>query len=242
MASTGVNMAWTDVVSALGAGLEALVVGGALIYARGQFKEARTLREQQTRPFVVVDLDTQSHPPIIGLSVANIGQTVARNVRVVFEPPLRTTFYPDQAWPPSSLFSKGIPTLPPNKKIETLLDNGPDRFQAKLDDAYTAVVTYGGDGEATYLDTYILDIGMFYGLEYIPLRGLSDIHKELRQIRAEVEKWRGPAQRGLLIKTTMDEAEHQDEIRELRDARRAARKQVEDPERVDEPNDRPEGE
>jgi len=222
-------MMWTDIVGALATALEAVVVLGAVIYARGQLAEARTLREQQTRPYVVVDLDMQSRPPIINLSVGNIGQSSARDVQISFEPPLRSTLDKDRPRSELPFLRSGIPTLPPRKRIETIFDTGPDRFNANLEDTYTAKVKYKGDAGRTYEDTYILDIGMFYGLEYITPRGLADLHGELREIRQEIQKWRGPGLRGLLVKTTQDEDDYQQETLALRDARRADRDRLQDP-------------
>ena len=216
-------MHWTDTVSALSAAVEALVVLGAVLYARGQLEEARTLREEQTRPHVVVDMDMQSRPPIINLSVSNIGQTSARDVRISFSPELRSTLDSERKRGESSFLSSVIPTLPPNKKIETIFDTGPDRFKAELDDVYEAVVRYRGDAGREYQDTYVLDIGMYYGLEYITPRGLSDIHSELREIRKEVVRWRGSGLRGLLVKTTADEAEYNQEALERLETLRTRR-------------------
>jgi hypothetical protein len=77
---------WT----ALATGLQAVIVAAAAVVAGFQVHEARKLREDQTRPFVVVDFDV-SDPPLIHITIANIGKTMARTVRVKVDPTLESS-------------------------------------------------------------------------------------------------------------------------------------------------------
>lgn len=58
------------------------------IYAVFQVREARRLREEQARPWVVVDFEPGW---ILFLSIENIGRTVATDVHIRFDPPLAST-------------------------------------------------------------------------------------------------------------------------------------------------------
>ena len=66
-----------------------------------QVRQGKQLREDETRPFVVVDFDVFSHREFIFLTVTNMGKTLARNVRLQFDPPLRSSLFqprPDQVY------------------------------------------------------------------------------------------------------------------------------------------------
>ena len=77
---------WTDIATAIATSISALVFIVSAWYARSQVKAAaRQLREDQMRPYVVVDLDV-SRPPIFSLYVANAGATMARARHVRLRP------------------------------------------------------------------------------------------------------------------------------------------------------------
>jgi hypothetical protein len=82
------------------------------IYAVKQVGEARRLREEQARPFVVVDFDVNF---LMKLRIENVGRTVARNIRMKFSPTLSSSMRQPWPWERSPLFSEGIPTLAPGK-------------------------------------------------------------------------------------------------------------------------------
>jgi hypothetical protein len=58
-----------------------------------QVREARRLREQQTRPFVVIDFEVAQNA-IVFLPISNIGTTLARDVRFEIEPRLKLDGHP----------------------------------------------------------------------------------------------------------------------------------------------------
>jgi hypothetical protein len=53
-----------------------------------QVREARRLREQQSRPFVVIDFDIERGVVETYLEVANLGNSLARDVTFEITPPL----------------------------------------------------------------------------------------------------------------------------------------------------------
>ena len=68
------------------------VLGAAALYGVGAVNEARQLRSTQTRPYVVVYVDTNKVArSLIDLVVENIGQTPAQDVRIDFSPKLETS-------------------------------------------------------------------------------------------------------------------------------------------------------
>lgn len=90
------------------------VVVGVFIWqqVRGlkqQVKEAKDLREAEMRPYVVVDFEVFERRPIILLTVANVGRTLARNVRLAFDPPLSSAIdQPDLRMDPVYMRMDGI--------------------------------------------------------------------------------------------------------------------------------------
>lgn len=60
-------------------------------------------------------------PDLLLLLAENIGQTLARDVKLTFNPPLRTTFE-RRAIENSSLVTEGVPSMPPGRRIEGLFD------------------------------------------------------------------------------------------------------------------------
>ena|SRR6266540_1335421 len=56
-----------------------------------QVREARTLREEQAQPFIVVDFEpSRAWRNAINLVIENTGKTLAKNVKVTFEPSLES--------------------------------------------------------------------------------------------------------------------------------------------------------
>jgi hypothetical protein len=68
------------------------VLVAAALYARAQLREARELSRDEARPYVVVEVEP-GRPPLTNLVVANLGRTMARNVRIETEPPLDSSVY-----------------------------------------------------------------------------------------------------------------------------------------------------
>lgn len=70
--------------SAEWAGATFLVITAAAFIALWQANEARRLRKEQARPFVVIDFEILR--TIIRLGIANVGRTLARDVQYSFDP------------------------------------------------------------------------------------------------------------------------------------------------------------
>lgn len=155
------------------------------IYAIKQVGEARRLREAQLRPYVVVDFAVNW---LTNLYIENIGQTVARDIRLSFDPPLASTMERPWAWEESMLFSDGIPTLPPRKRIDVFFDSMISRYESDLPLRYTATVTYTGVGNRDYTDDYVLDLGMYRGTPPPP-DAMPELVKAVEKLSKEVEKW-----------------------------------------------------
>lgn len=179
---------WTDVVQVVIVGVQLLVLIGAAFFAWGQVTEARSLREQQIRPFVVIDF----HPAesIIWLQIENIGTTLAHDVRFEITPPFETTLSGTPLME-LKMFRDGITTLAPGKKVRTLFDAATQRMlREDLPDLYSVAVTYTDEsGTRSFTETLDLDLGIYKNLSYIVRYGEHDIHARLKDIHGEMKKW-----------------------------------------------------
>jgi hypothetical protein len=193
----------TDILQTIFIGFQLVVLTAAAIYGRRQLIEARELREAQTRPFVVLDLDF-SVRPLFDLVVKNIGPTLARNINFEFEPPIRST---DDDLDPMKLkmFSEGISTLAPGKELRTLFENGPSRHKSDLPDTYQVTVRYTDQsGKRLYVEKIDLDFGIYWDRLFHDRRDVHDIYRQLETIAKEIKNWRPSIGRGLLTVTSAD--------------------------------------
>jgi hypothetical protein len=178
--------AWLSAVANV---LTLVIAGAAAWFGLGQLKEARRLREDQSRPYVVVDFEISgSGHPHMDIVVSNIGTTLARDIRLSFDPPLRSTLDDDpqvkRQLPPiskSHLFSEVIPTMAPGKVYRVLFENMPDRY--KRDDLprrYEVTVELSGPHGSEEPLKQILDLNMYYGTPFVEVHNLHHIAKSLR--------------------------------------------------------------
>ena len=198
---------WT----ALATGLQAVIVAIAALVAVFQVREARRLREDQARPFVVVDFDVND-PPLIHITIANIGKTMARSVRVQVAPTLESSL--DDKGPPEpiaklSIFTEEILSMAPGKVIRLLFDSFPQREEARaqgrdLEDAYKVTVRYRGERRllrrSSYRDTMPLDLGAYRNIQYVNRRTVHDLYGQVKKIADAVgHRGAGAGNTGLVV-------------------------------------------
>lgn len=183
--------AWAAVEAAATA-LTALIAVLAAVFAFVQVRQARRLRVEQARPFVVVDFESS---PVwqnaIQLVIQNIGQTIATDVAVSFDPPLESTDkHEGYELAKSALLTNGIPAMPPGKRVTALFDLSHRRKDSGLPMSYLARVTFS-DYQGKQQDPleYRLDLNFLYGLMRFREYGLHDAAKALREIEKTVGRW-----------------------------------------------------
>jgi hypothetical protein len=181
-----------------------IVIG---LVALRQVGEARKLREEQARPFVIVDFEPGF---LVYLTVENLGRTMARDVSIHFDKPLESSLQGRRELDGSPLFREPIPALPPGKKIRVLFDSFSDRLDAGLPLTYDVELRYRGPtGKKEWTEPYRLDLGMYLDSE--PAKGIPELVTELGNIRKEIEKWKGS---GILVHTI--DQQRQDRIKTRR--------------------------
>ncbi len=164
-----------------------LVLVGAAWYALMQAREARKLREQQFRPFVIVDIEEDNR--ILEIVVRNVGLTMARDVTFSIEPSFVTSMG-DYDLNATKLFERGIRTFAPGKEYRTLFDTLVQRSQMKLEREYVVTVKYSDpSGKRKFVDESLLDIGIYHDFMYRDETGVKDVVKELKEINKTVKSW-----------------------------------------------------
>jgi len=164
-----------------------MIAALAAVYARKQVAEARITREEQAQPFVLVDFQPSRVGSIfMDLVIKNTGATLARNVRVMFDPPLRASVHetaPSRDVALSAMLTRGIPTLPPGVEHRSLFERMPTLHDREdLPRQYEAVVTFNDSRQREYTLRYELDLEIYFGRASLRERGVHDIAEELHSI------------------------------------------------------------
>jgi hypothetical protein len=165
--------------------------------ARGQLYEARRLRLDTQRPFVVIDL-VRTLPQFMDISIKNVGPLPATDVKFRFDPEIRSTSYEgaglEQRGIPvlaeQPIFRDGIPTLPPGREISLHFDHIPTRHE-RLDmpDRYTVYLSYQGPVEEYRDEKSVLDLSIHRATMQLAEKDLHDIHKVLEDLLDVLRKW-----------------------------------------------------
>jgi hypothetical protein len=213
-------IAWTDEAQVYLVGAQLLVLLVAALVAWRQVREARRLREQQNRPFVVIDFDIERGVETY-LEIANLGTSLARDVKFEISPPLASAV--DVPVDKFKMLNEGIPTLAPGKRLRTFFDIGHQRFEADLPMSYVATVQYKDeDGKRSFKEKLDLDLELFMYLESPTRRDLHDVHERLEDIGKTLRKWSGSPS-GLLTISRAEADEKNRQRREELEARRGGR-------------------
>lgn len=186
-------------VSAVAACVQTGILVVAASIAFWQVLEARRIRKEQAQPYVVVSLETDpSSPHLIYLVVKNLGKTVARNIKIKFQPTIVSSLDREGSAPRITdwvAINEAIPTLAPNQSMRTLIDSAFNRFAddapPAMKEKVLATVTYFGDRKADrpYKYEYDLDFKVFYGAHYVGRKNLDHLVKAMEGINASVKAW-----------------------------------------------------
>ncbi len=132
------------------------------------------------------------------LIVENIGTTLAKDVRITFDPPL-TTAVKGLDLTKSALLRDGIAVLPPGRRVETLFDLSHDRLEQKLPMRYQVTVSFLAYRNRQQESLpYTIDLTYVYDLEQLGEKTMHNLVDEVDKLRTELEKWRD-SDRGLLV-------------------------------------------
>lgn len=217
---------WTaETWSALATTATFLTAAAAAVFAGFQVREARRTREDQAQPFVVVDFEpSPAWAGLMEITIRNIGSTVAKDVRITFDPPLASVDLDKRkGWPgfqELSILKHGIPSLPPGKAHRIFFDRMPDRIKSDLPRKYVATVELAGPRHKIDPQTYVLDLDVYSGYRFMTIYGEHDAVKALREIEKTVKRWTAHFN-GLRVYAVDEDRRREAERRELIEARAA---------------------
>ena len=175
---------WTDQAQVWLLAGQLAVLAVAAFMALRQVREARRLREDQTRPFVVVDFEPIEVHGFLDLVVKNVGPTMARDVRIAFDPPIQSTRELDVPIAELKMLREGIPTLAPGKEHRMHFAFGPDHYKSDLPDSFRARVRYSDQRGRRWFDELMdLDLGLYWSQLRVDVYGLHYVHERLKEIR-----------------------------------------------------------
>ncbi len=155
--------------------------------------EMKEARDQQTRPYVIAYFTIKEGTGLIYLVLKNIGQSVARNVRFSFDPPLKTSNETiNQMLAKMSFVTEGIQSMPPGYELKTFFDSTVSYLNnEELPQKYNVRISYyGGIRPEQRIDEYVLDISAFWGLSYTRETTMKDLVKRTEAIGKELSRIR----------------------------------------------------
>lgn len=172
-----------------GVWITGLLTIGLLIYASLQLRHSRQVRDDQTRPYIIVDFYFRS--VMVALSVRNIGQTAARDVRVKLANVLTSAAATDSTlpWQTQGLFgSEGVALFAPGREMRFLLDAFDKRYEAKLPTSISGTVEYKrAHGDEVLSEPFTIDMTP-YALALMTPKDIADIGDEAEKLRKAFEK------------------------------------------------------
>ena len=184
-----------DIVSSSLAAFAALLGVSAVVYAasisRKHLQEYRLQKQAEYRPYVVVRLFVEA--PFVGLELANLGRVAAKSIKVVFVPPLESTFIPETT---STPFGVEISYLAPSE-TRRMLTGGfkpAGREDARPSGRYEILIDYCSDGalpnavdDSRYSYTQIVDFAELFPphttVSPYQVKHLDTLASELKEIR-----------------------------------------------------------
>lgn len=182
--------AWAA-LAALGTFGLVLVASITAVAAFHQVRESRRIREEQTRPYVVVSVEpSPASRQLLDVVIRNVGSTPAIGTRIEIEPPLKRADEDDQfPLAKARVFTEPIALIAPGYTMTVFLDNGIERKDRDdLPEVHTATVTYADSTGRPLRDTYTLDLAAQRGSTWIGVKGEHDAAKALEVIAESFSK------------------------------------------------------
>lgn len=174
---------------AVGVWITGLVTVGLLVYAAVQIHDARGVREDDTRPYIIVDFHFKS--VMLSLSVKNIGQSPAKDVLVTLDKPITSAVMPSVEWQNSGLFKDGVSMFAPGREMRFAVDVMSDRQGAGLPTTISGTVSYSryhnhkGD---PWTEPFAIDLFAFGDALMAP-KDIAWIGDEMEKIRKILADW-----------------------------------------------------
>jgi hypothetical protein len=142
-------------------------------------QEMKETRDQEIAPYIVCYFEMKGHH--IYLNIENVGKGLAKDIKFEFSPKIRSVGYDVSETP---LIKNGIPSMPPNYKIQTFFDSSPRYLNSELPLTYNVkIIFYGGLGNKKRISEQIIDLEYIKGIHFISENRMHDLVKEVEKIR-----------------------------------------------------------
>ncbi|MEU0674423.1 hypothetical protein ABZ330_16280 [Streptomyces sp. NPDC006172] len=146
--------------------ISVLTAAGTFIYTHQQMKEAKRANElteraqrEQAQPYVIADIrERVPGSQLLCFFIQNTGPTMARDVQLSIDPPLRSTQGEESDANLNRAVTRKISVLPPGRQLMFMLDVGHRIFSSDLPRTYTVVVNSAGPFGPIEPLTYIIDL------------------------------------------------------------------------------------
>ncbi|MGH3337770.1 MAG: hypothetical protein ACRDPL_02920 [Propionibacteriaceae bacterium] len=165
--------------------LSLLVAGFSLIYARRSAKASREQTRQQkqvakdaAQPMLWVDIRSDDgQGQALALLLGNSGPSIARNVKVTFDPAPPSTL---DIKPILEILRKGITSVPPGRRMQWALGAAQSDWDAQT--TYRIRIEAEGPFGTTEPLEYVISIDDLDGSDAAPPGNLHAVAAELREI------------------------------------------------------------
>lgn len=209
----GLSATTWDVIATIFTGIGILIAAIAAAVALQQYGLSRKLRNEQSRPYMVVSAEPgETSPSIVDLVFRNIGATPARSLTIAVDPPFaRANEVPEYPVMGAKLFTETIRMWPPGQQRRIFLDSHIERGGKNLPPEHTVTFTYlvtevpdqrrwwrSRNREAraarearerlTVVEEYIVDLELTKGAMHATVYGLHHAAEALREIKKIMAK------------------------------------------------------
>jgi hypothetical protein len=158
--------------------------------AEEQSKIQRQLRIDAAQPYVWVDVRPDEVTGVIlNLLIGNSGPTVATNVRVTIDPPLRAIDQlHDRAHAAQKLLADGIKSLPPGRTYVWPLGQGFNILADTGPQVHTVTIEAEGPFGTVSPQTYPLDLSNWRGVMHRPAGSLHQIAEAIGKLADDTNR------------------------------------------------------
>lgn len=159
-------------------------------YAERQLELAELLRKDQAQPYLTAEIDVSlRESELLVIRVSNAGMTVARDVKVVVDPPLQTHRK-------GHIDAIELSTLAPGAVWEQAVDTAPQYFEKNLPRLFTVTIEGNGPFGAIEQEIFTIDLDQIapkLALDsgtVLIAKNLKKIEQHLRSVEQASTWWR----------------------------------------------------
>src|ERR1041385_3852146 len=171
-----------EIASATKKAAEASETSAAL--SKEMIAEMKAARLQEIAPHVIVFIDMPHDDNwMLYFVIKNTGRTIARDIKIKFDPPLMTGIGEKVRPLDIYLLREGISSLAPGQEIRTPLDAFSAYTRDKLPTVYKASLTYFDGLQPERIETnHVIDLSMFDDLLVLQRKDEQDLIKAVEEL------------------------------------------------------------